>query len=203
MKKMKILSMGILSVLLLGGCAQRELVFSQDALCPSPIANVYLQGVHKKGGHGAVNEEEFGAILEGIMKGTGCIQLISSPQEGAYTLNATYEATLQNDREKSTFKSKSSNVLSTKVVLNLSNQEVIRRDYGEAKISAEENKVLGVGESEQITKEDEEKALKGSTLAALKSFISALQASKEVELQDQELENMTKDAKEIEQEVQQ
>lgn len=172
MKKSEIISLGIISGLLLVGCAQRELVFTQNTICQSPIAEIYLQGVFQKKSQGAVSEEEFKNLLEQVIQNTGCIRLLKKPQQGAYTLNATYEVKLDNAESKETFKSKSSHTLQTKVVLTLNNQEVIRRDFGESKISTEENKILGIGESEKISKDDEEKALKGSILAALKNFIS-------------------------------
>ncbi|WP_027327543.1 hypothetical protein [Helicobacter pametensis] len=186
MNKTQMISLGLLGALLLGGCAQRELVFTQDALCQSPIANIHLQSVYKKEGHSTTSEIEFKKDLETVIKNTGCIRLVNSPKDDAFTLNATYEVNVQNQAEKTTFKTKTNNILHAKVILNLSNQEIIRRDYGESKIAIEENKVLGIGENEQISQEDEEKALKSSILAALKSFIAAMQAKQNTQDPSQE-----------------
>ncbi|MCE3046791.1 hypothetical protein [Helicobacter kayseriensis] len=174
MKRAKVISLGIVSGLLLVGCAQRELVFTQNSICQSPVAEIYLQGVFQRNNQGTISEGEFRNLLEEVMQNTGCIHLLKKPQQGAYTLNAAYEIKMENTKSKETFKSKSNHTLQTRVVLTLNNQEVIRRDFGESKISTEENKVLGIGEDETISKDDEEKALKSSILAALKNFISEI-----------------------------
>lgn len=183
MKKMdlfhsKVLSAFLFSFLFLG-CAQQEIVFNQSAICQTPMADVFLQSIYQKDGQSTTKQKDFEAILLDVINKTGCIRLIKSPKEGAYVLNASYEIRVQNEEKKELFKKQSNNTLIAKVTLNLSNQTVIRRNFGESKISVEENKILGIGESEQISKDDEEKALRSSSLVALKSFIADLQKQEE------------------------
>lgn len=164
----------LFSLLFFFGCAQKEFVFTQNAICQTPIANVFFQGVHKKTGSSTISEKEFKELLTEVIQKTGCINLVTSRDEGDYVLNATYEVFLENQSKEEIFQSKSRNTLKTQVVLNLSDGQSIRRDFGESKIEIEEKKILGIGESEQISKEDETKTIQSSALAALKNFISAL-----------------------------
>ena len=179
MKKNRHFSHGILVAFLLSslflGCAQKEIVFNQNAICQAPIADIFLQSVYQKDSQSTTNQKEFEKILLDVIDKTGCIRLINAPKDGTYVLNATYEIKVQNEEKKELFKNQSSNTLIAKVILNLGNQSVIRRNFGESKISVKENKILGIGESEQISKDDEEKALKSSALAALKGFIADMQ----------------------------
>lgn len=165
------------SLLFFFGCVQKEFIFTQNAICQTPIANVFFQGVHKKTGNSTTDEKEFKELLTEVIKKTGCINLVHSRDEAQYILNATYEVLLKNQSQEEILQSKSRNILKTQVVLNLSNDQSIRRDFGESTIEIEEKKILGIGESEQISKEDEIKTIQSSALAALKNFISALQST--------------------------
>lgn len=165
-----------LSFLFFLGCTQKEFIFTQNAICQTPIANVFFQGVHKKTGNSTTDEKEFRELLAEVIQKTGCINLVKSQDESDYILNATYEVLLENQTQQEILQSKTKNILKTQVVLNLSNDQSIRRDFGESKIEIEEKKILGIGESEQISKEDEIRTIQSSALAALKNFISALQA---------------------------
>lgn len=176
MRKTRI-SLYILSLLFFFGCTQKEFIFTQNAICQTPLTNVFFQGVYKKTGNSTINEKEFRELLAGVIDKTGCINLVKSRDESEYVLNATYEVTLTNQSQQEIFQSKSRNILKTQIILNLSNDENIRRDFGESTIEIEEKKILGIGESEQISKEDEIKAIQSSALAALKNFISALQGN--------------------------
>lgn len=168
------LSLSLGALVFLGCANQKEFVFTQSAICQAPIANVFFQSVHKKTGNTTINEKEFKTLLSEVVQNTGCINLVTSQEEGEYVLNATYEVRFESESQKEVFQSKSRNVLKAQVILNLSSAEGIRRDFGESTIEIQERKILGIGESEQISKEDEIKTIKSSALAALKNFISAL-----------------------------
>lgn len=180
MKKTQI-PLYFLSLLFFLGCTQKEFVFTQNAICQTPIANVFFQGIHKKTGNSTTDEKEFRELLTEVIQKTGCINLVRSRDESDYTLNATYEVLLENQTQQEILQSKSRNILKTQVILNLSNDQSIRRDFGESKIEIEEKKILGIGESEQISKEDEIRTIQSSALAALKNFISALQTAQNKE----------------------
>lgn len=183
MKKIKVLSCGVLGVFLLGGCAQRELMFTQDTICQAPIAKIFFQNVIQKEKNQIFHQDEIKKIMTQVIKNTGCFELVGSSDNPDYVVNAVYDTKVTAQNQKETFKTQTSNDFRVKVTLHSSNAQILRQDFGESIIQTQENKVLGIGEDEKISLEDEIKALKNSTLVALKGLITSLQGAQKTLLE--------------------
>lgn len=173
MKKISLFTLGVAFVFF-GGCAHKEITFSQTQLCQAPIAEISLQNITQKPSHTTLSKDEYKNILLQILQGTNCFTLTSNNQDQTYALSATYEVNLDTQEKKEMLSSQSTHTLKAKATLYFTGQNEIRQEFGESILQVEEKKVLGLGEKEEISREDEENALKNSTLIAIKNFIKSL-----------------------------
>lgn len=160
--------------LILGGCASKDIIFTQTPLCQAPIATISLQNITQKDSQTTIGKEEYRTILTQILQGTNCLTITPNSQDDTYALSATYEVNLNSEEKKETLSSQSTHTLNAKVKLIITSQNEIRQEMGESTIQAQEKRVLGMGESEEISREDEINALRNSTLIAIKNFIKSL-----------------------------
>ena len=165
--------------LILGGCASKDVIFTQTPLCQAPIATISLQNITQNDSQTTIAQEEYKTLLTQILQGTNCLTIASNPQERAYALSANYEVNLDTKEKKETLSSQSTHTLTAKVKLTITSESEIRQEMGESTIQAQEKRVLGMGESEQISREDEINALRNSTLIAIKNFIKSLKQPQE------------------------
>lgn len=171
----KVTSLSLVSALFfLGGCATRDVVFTQTPLCQAPIAQVSLQNITQKLSNTTLSKEEYKNILTQILEGTNCLTIVPKNQDNTYVLSATYEVDINTQENKEMLSSQSIHTLKAKVTLHTTSQDEIRQDVGESTLQAQEKKILGLGEKEEISRDDEINALRNSTLIAIKSFISSL-----------------------------
>lgn len=176
MKLFTPLKLSLLGAIIFAGCATREIVFSQNKLCETPLASLYLHTIVPKSSQSTLKPEEFKSLLLQTIKPTGCFDLISSPQENSYTLNVVYEVSTKNQEKDEILKVEIQNSLTAKVTLNLSNQKELRQEVGISTINTEGKRFLGIGEDVSISREDEQNATRNAILTALKSFIKTLQS---------------------------
>lgn len=159
---------------ILGGCANKNVIFTQTPLCQAPIATISLQNVLQKDSQATISKDEYKNILTQILQGTNCLTIASDGQDKSYALSATYEVNLNTQEKKETLSSQSTHTLNAKVILTITSESEIRQEMGESTIQAQEKRVLGMGESEEISRDDEINALRNSTLIAVKNFIKSL-----------------------------
>lgn len=174
MKRISFLSLAA-AVVFFGGCATKDVVFTQTPLCQAPIAEVSLQNITQKTSQTTLSKDEYKNILIQILKGTNCLTIVPKNQNNTYALSATYEVNLDTQEKKEMLSSQSTHTLKAKVTLYITGQNEIRQEVGQSMLQAQEKRVLGLGEKEEISREDEMNALKNSTLIAVKNFISSLQ----------------------------
>lgn len=174
MKRISLLSLAA-SIVFFGGCATKDVVFTQTPLCQAPIAEVSLQNITQKSSHTTLSKDEYKNILTQILEGTNCLTIVSKNQENTYALSATYEVDLYTQEKKEMLSSQSIHTLKAKVTLYITSQNEIRQEVGQSMLQAQEKRVLGLGEEEEISREDESNALRNSTLIAIKNFISSIQ----------------------------
>lgn len=178
MKKTALFSLA-LAIIFLGGCANKDVVFSQTPLCQAPIAEISLQNITQKSSNTTLSKEEYKNILTQILQGTNCLTIAPKNQDQTYALSATYEVNLNSEEKKEMLSSQSTHTLNAKVTLIITSESEIRQEVGESTIQAQEKRVLGLGEKEEISREDEINALRNSTLIAVKNFIKTLNAPQE------------------------
>lgn len=174
MKRISLLSLAA-SIVFFGGCATKDVVFTQTPLCQAPIAEVSLQNITQKSSHTSISKDEYKNILTQILEGTNCLTIVPKNQDNTYALSATYEVDLDTQEKKEALSSQSTHTLKAKVTLYITGKDEIRQEVGQSMLQAQEKRVLGLGEKEEISREDESNALRNSTLIAIKNFISSLQ----------------------------
>lgn len=174
MKRISLLSLAA-SIVFFGGCATKDVVFTQTPLCQAPIAEVSLQNITQKSSHTSISKDEYKNILTQILEGTNCLTIVPKNQDNTYALSATYEVDLDTQEKKEALSSQSTHTLKAKVTLYITGKDEIRQEVGQSMLQAQEKKVLGLGEKEEISREDESNALRNSTLIAIKNFISSIQ----------------------------
>lgn len=174
MKRISLLSLAA-SIVFFGGCATKDVVFSQTPLCQAPIAEVSLQNITQKSSHTSISKDEYKNILTQILEGTNCLTIVPKNQDNTYALSATYEVDLDTQEKKEALSSQSTHTLKAKVTLYITGKDEIRQEVGQSMLQAQEKRVLGIGEKEQISREDEMNALRNSTLIAIKNFINSIQ----------------------------
>lgn len=162
--------------LLFLGCAQKEIVFTQEKLCQAPIASIMLQNIVKKEGNATISQGEFKDYLLEIINATNCLEVVTEAKDNTYALNATYDLKINNAVDEKMLSSESTHTLNAQVTLSISNDKQIRQEVGQSSIEVKDKEILGLGGKDKISREDEINALKNSTLLAIKGFISALQA---------------------------
>lgn len=174
MKRISLLSLAT-SIVFFGGCATKDVVFTQTPLCQAPIAEVSLQNITQKSSHTSISKDEYKNILTQILEGTNCLTIVPKNQDNTYALSATYEVDLDTQEKKEALSSQSTHTLKAKVTLYITGKDEIRQEVGQSMLQAQEKRVLGLGEKEEISREDESNALRNSTLIAIKNFISSIQ----------------------------
>lgn len=174
MKRISLLSLAA-SIVFFGGCATKDVVFTQTPLCQAPIAEVSLQNITQKSSHTSISKDEYKNILTQILEGTNCLTIVPKNQDNTYALSATYEVDLDTQEKKEALSSQSTHTLKAKVTLYITGKDEIRQEVGQSMLQAQEKRVLGLGEKEEISREDESNALRNSTLIAIKNFISSIQ----------------------------
>lgn len=174
MKRISLLSLAA-SIVFFGGCATKDVVFTQTPLCQAPIAEVSLQNITQKSSHTSISKDEYKNILAQILEGTNCLTIVPKNQDNTYALSATYEVDLDTQEKKEALSSQSTHTLKAKVTLYITGKDEIRQEVGQSMLQAQEKRVLGLGEKEEISREDESNALRNSTLIAIKNFISSIQ----------------------------
>lgn len=177
--------------LLFLGCAQKEIVFTQEKLCKAPIASIMLQNIVKKEGNATISQGEFKDYLLEIINATNCLEVVSKAKENTYALNAMYDLKINNTVDEKVLSSESTHTLNAQVTLSISNDKQIRQEVGRSSIEVQDKEILGIGGKEKISREDEINAIKNSLLLALKNFIANIQntqpqeASQEVQIPQQ------------------
>lgn len=174
MKRISLLSLAA-SIVFFGGCSTKDVVFTQTPLCQAPIAEVSLQNITQKSSHTSISKDEYKNILTQILEGTNCLTIVPKNQDNTYALSATYEVDLDTQEKKEALSSQSTHTLKAKVTLYITGKDEIRQEVGQSMLQAQEKRVLGLGEKEEISREDESNALRNSTLIAIKNFISSIQ----------------------------
>ncbi|RDU69629.1 hypothetical protein CQA62_02995 [Helicobacter cholecystus] len=164
-------------VLLFLGCAQKEIVFTQEKLCQAPIASIILQNIVKKEGNATISQGEFKDYVLEVINTTNCLEIVTEAQENTYALNVTYDLKINNTIDKQILSSENTHTLNAQVTLSISNDKQIRQEVGQSSIEVKDKEILGLGGKDKISRKDEINALKNSLLLALKSFISTLQSN--------------------------
>ena len=158
------------------GCAQKEIVFTQEKLCQAPIGSIMHKNIIKKEGNATISQNEFKDYLIQIINGTNCLEIVTEPKEDTYALNATYNLKINNSVDEKILSSESTHTLNAQVTLSLSDNKQIRQEIGQSSIEVKDKEILGIGGKDKISREDEINAIKNSILLAIKNFISSLQA---------------------------
>lgn len=161
--------------LVLMGCAQKEIIFTQEKICQAPIASIMLQNIVKKQSNTTISQGEFKDYLVAIIKNTNCLELVEQSQEDTYALNATYDIKVSDNTTKKMLSSEHVQTLNAQVILSISDQTQIRQEMGQSSIEIQNKKILGIGSGDKISREDEANAIKNSILIAIKNFISSIQ----------------------------